>query len=62
MAAAGSLCPGTSAIETHPPVSTAAAESSAVADDLFVTVSFGDGHRQHWQLPEGQTPDQALEE
>jgi len=33
-----------------------------VGDDLFVTVSFSDGHRQHWPLPDGQTPDQALEE
>jgi hypothetical protein len=33
-----------------------------VADELFVTVWFSDGHRQHWQLPAEQTPDQALEE
>jgi hypothetical protein len=33
-----------------------------VGDELFVTVSFSDGHRQHWLLPDGQTPDQAFEE
>ena len=33
-----------------------------MADELFVTVWFSDGHRQHWQLPAEQTPDQALEE
>jgi hypothetical protein len=34
----------------------------AVGEELFVTVSFSDGHRQHWPLPEAQTPDQAIEE
>ena len=33
-----------------------------MGDELFVTVSFSDGHRQHWLLPDGQTPDQAFEE
>lgn len=33
-----------------------------MGDELFVTVWFSDGHRQHWQLPAEQTPDQALEE
>ena len=33
-----------------------------MGDDLFVTVWFTDGHRQHWRLPDEQTPDQALEE
>jgi hypothetical protein len=33
-----------------------------VGDELFVTVWFSDGHRQHWQLPDGQTADEALEE
>ena len=36
--------------------------TGGVGDELFVTVSFSDGHRQHWRLPDGQTPEQALEE
>lgn len=33
-----------------------------MGDELFVTVWFSDGHRQHWPLPAAQTPDEALEE
>ena len=33
-----------------------------MAEELFVTVWFVDGHRERWKLPEWQTADEAYEE
>ena len=30
--------------------------------ELFVTVSFTDGHKEQWPLPVNQTPDEVFEE
>jgi hypothetical protein len=35
---------------------------SRMAEQLFVTVWFTDGHRERWKLPEWQTADEAYEE
>ncbi len=36
--------------------------AAMASDQQFVTVTFTDGHRQRWELPDAQTPDEVQEE